>query len=283
MTSHLLVKSIGIFALCFLISCADRGEFEFSQDVIRVPSSIGEGLYQTKCSSCHGALETSSKIGRSFNQIKTAIEAGAIVEMNTTTLKSLTDNEIQHIADVLQRPIPPGTSQGLQHVQVIGGRTFLASKFTAIFAGFQNSQVLSIISTFKNNPGFLGGKCPHLELCSASRGNLQQPDADANMHPRASVTRRGFITKACQEILSINAAVTNALASANLNAKSLPNAANIDALFTRMAPTTVYDSASSTGLINLHNSATGVQGLSNFRAWRMVIYALCISPTFESI
>ena len=265
------------------MSCADRGELEFSQDVIRVPSSIGEGLYQTKCSSCHGPLETSSKIGRTFTQIKTAIQAGSIVEMNTTTLLALTDDELQHIADVLQRPVPPGTSQGLQHVQVIGGRTFLASKFTALFAGSGNAQVLTIISTFKNNPGFLGGKCPHLELCSGTRGNQEQADADANMHPRASVTRRGFITQACQEIVSINGAITNALASANLNANSPPSTTNIDALFTRMNPTTVYDSANSTGLINLHNAATSTQGFSNFRAWRMVIYAICTSPTFESI
>ena len=282
MISHSL-KSICILALCFLVSCADRGDLEFSQDVIRVPSSIGEGLYQTKCSSCHGPLETSSKIGRTYGQIKTAIDVGAIVEMNTDTLKALTDNELQHIADVLQRPIPPGASQGLKYVQVIGGRTFLASKFTALFAASGESQILTIISTFKNNPGFLGGKCAHLELCSGPRGNVQQPDADANIHPRASVTRRGFITKACQEILSINAAVTNALTAANLNANSPANTSNIDALFTRMNPTTVYNSAASTGLINLHNAATGTQGLSNFRAWRMVIYAMCTSPTFESI
>jgi hypothetical protein len=278
---------ISFSLLSLIMGCfgGDRGDLHYSDsDIIRVPSSIGEGLYQTKCSSCHGPIESSSKIGRSFNQIKTAIDAGTILEMSTQTLRALTDVEIQYIADSLNRTIPQGDSLGLKYAQVLGGRTFLASKFTEIFAGTDgNTAINNIINTFKNNPGYLGGKCPHLELCSGTRGDSQQPDADARVHPLSSVTRRGFVTQTCQEILSIDTAVNNTLAKAGLTSNSAANTTNIDALFSTMNPSVVYDSAGSTGLINLHNEARTTQKLSNFRAWRMVIYAICVSPNFEAI
>jgi hypothetical protein len=283
---HLIFNTINLFLVSLLIGCfgGDRGDLEYSQgEIIRIPSSIGEGLYQTKCSSCHGALESSAKIGRTFAQIKSAIQSGSIPAMNGASLQALTDEEIQAIADALDKSIPQGSSNGLKYNQIIGGRAYLASKFTEIFNSSSNSTITNKINTFKNKPGFLGGKCPHLELCSGTRGDQQQPDADAGIHPLASVTRRGFITKACQEILSVNTAVINALSKAGLASSSPGNEANMQLLFSTMNPTTVYESAASTGLITLHNQAISDHGFTNFRAWRMVIYTICISPTFEAI
>jgi hypothetical protein len=282
-----LKKFLYFLCLSFLMGCfgGDRGKLNYSEtnDPIRIPSSIGESLYQTKCSSCHGPIESSQKIGRTFAQIKSAIQSGSIPAMNGASLQALTDAEIQHIADALDRTIPQGTSLGIKYQQIIGGRTYLASKFTEIFNSSSNSTITNRINAFKNNPGFLGGKCAHLELCSGTRGDQQQPDADAGIHPLASVTRRGFITQACQEILGVNAAVINALGKANLTSSSVANEANMQLLFNTMNPTTVYSSAAATGLINLHSQAITTQGFTSFRAWRMVIYTMCISPTFEAI
>ena len=87
------VKS-NIYFLIILIFCSgcfqtqQKSEVEFFSNNQRSPSSIGEGLYKINCSSCHGALAESEKIGYSAVQIEGAITH--IPEMNN--ISSLSPN-----------------------------------------------------------------------------------------------------------------------------------------------------------------------------------------------
>jgi hypothetical protein len=284
---HSLSKAIRHLVLLTFISCVGGTKSELVIEN-RSPSSNNSTLYQQHCMSCHGEIENSEKIGRTFTQIKGAIHSGAIAAMNGASLLALTDQELQEVADALNRPFPPGPPQTLQFKQILGGREYLISKFKMIFMndGMSSSEettIKNLIDDFLNKPGYLGGKCEHLAFCSNLFGITQQEDASAPVHPIPSVPRRGVLTKACQEILSLDTAVTNALTFASLTSSSTANEVNIEKLFTAMNPSLVINSTVSSGLINLHTEAKTIHALSDIEAWQMVIYALCVSPTFELI
>ena len=62
------------------------------------PPVDGATLYTTNCAGCHGALESSTKQGRSASQIQSAIDANT---GGMGGLSTLTTNEVQAIADAL--------------------------------------------------------------------------------------------------------------------------------------------------------------------------------------
>jgi hypothetical protein len=284
-------KWIELFSLSLLITVlflntgclAKKSALEVSTTISRTIASTGTQLYDNKCSSCHGPLENSQKIGRTFTQIKSSI--GSIQEMTGASLLSLTDQEIQLISDVLDIPIPPSSSQTLQFKQILGGRRFLISKFKELFLGEGSSQeeiqINTIIDALKNEAGFLGGKATHYEIYTSPSIVDKQEDADALVHPSASVPRRGLITKACQEILSFDDAVENVLLKSGLSESSLGDEANIGHLFTTINPTVTINSSVSSTLINIYSQAVNNQKLTNKEAWKFVIYTLCVAPTFE--
>ena len=117
-TNYSIPKLLTAFIISLLVGCfnGEKSDLVYS-NIIRNPASIGEQLYQTKCASCHGPVETSEKIGRTFTQIKSTIQSGAIEQMNSSSLTALTDEEIQNIVDALNRPIPPGPPQTLKFKQ----------------------------------------------------------------------------------------------------------------------------------------------------------------------
>lgn len=60
----------------------------------------GVALYNSNCATCHDTVQYSTKLGRTFEQIKGAL--GNQWEMNLATLKSLADSDIQKIAFALE-------------------------------------------------------------------------------------------------------------------------------------------------------------------------------------
>lgn len=280
-------KSILMLLTTLLLSgCFGDGEKSTLTiiDKNRIPASTGAQLYQQKCSSCHGPLESSDKIGKTFTQIKQSI--GSIPEMSGPSLTALSDEDLQYIADALDRDPPTEPPQTLKAKQVLGGRKYIISKFKELFAGSGETageiQVIAIIDELKNQPGFMGGKATHYEFYTSTTPAGKQADADALVHPLASVPRRGLITKTCQEVLSIDDAVMNVLVSATINQPtSPPSELNMQKLFNTMNPTTPINSTVSSKLIALHQEAELNKGLQPIEAWRFVIYTLCISPTFE--
>ena len=279
----LITKLLMVFML-LLTGCfgGEKSELQIL-DKTRVPANVGETLYLQKCSSCHGTLASSEKIGRTYTQIKSSI--GSIPEMSTPTLTILTDAEIQLIADILDRDIPPGPPSSIKFKQILGGRKFMISKFKDLFSGNGTSpeelQIIAIIDAMKSEAGFMGGKATHYEFYTSPSIAAKQADADALVHPLASVPRRGVMTKTCQEVLSINSAVMNLLTRSKIFVTSPPTEANIGKVFNTMNPTTPINTTVSNGLIGLFQEAKNNQSMSDTDAWRFVIYTLCVSPTFE--
>lgn len=272
--------------LIFLTGCFGGGEkSELTVfDNNRVPASTGAELYEKKCSSCHGPLDTSDKLKRTFTQIKDSI--GSIPEMSGQSLTELTDTEIQYIADALDIDPPPSPETKLKVKQILGGRKYVISKFKELFTGNGQTQgemdAIAIIDALKDQPGFIGGKATHYEFYTQPSPQAKQADADALVHPLPSVPRRGLITKTCQEVLSINDSVMNVLVQATINQPtSPPSEVNIQKLFNTMNPTIPINPAVTNKLIALHQEAEINKSLPPLEAWRFVIYTLCISPTFE--
>jgi hypothetical protein len=67
-------------------------------DPLFTPSLDGQALYTSNCSGCHGALASSSKLNKSFVQIKSAITSNT---GGMASLGALTDAQIQAIATAL--------------------------------------------------------------------------------------------------------------------------------------------------------------------------------------
>ena len=63
------------------------------------PTADGPTLYVTNCASCHGALSSSTKRGRTFTQIKDSITQVGSMNFLAGTL---TDQQLQSIADALK-------------------------------------------------------------------------------------------------------------------------------------------------------------------------------------
>jgi hypothetical protein len=283
------VKS-NIYFFIILIFCSgcfqtqQKSEVEFFSNNQRSPSSIGEVLYKTNCSSCHGALAESEKIGYSAVQIEGAITH--IPEMNNiSSLRALTQTEIQYISDVLNLQSNNRPNGALKYKQILGGRKYIISKLSFLFAGQQSSpneiEIMNIMNDIRKEPGFIGGKATHFEIYSGEGVTEKQADADSPIHPLPGVPRRGIITKTCQEVLSYDVAVTNVLSIINTGNRDEANQNNLNALFELMNPTTQSNPQIVNQLLNLFNAAQNEHGLTRPQAWKYVIYSLCISPTFE--
>lgn len=98
-----------VLSFLFLTSCTSQFEVN-PEAVFNLPSESqltnldGKALYNNNCASCHGAVASSTKMGRSQTQIVSSIQN--IPQMSS--LKSLSTAEIQAITQALQ-PVVLGT------------------------------------------------------------------------------------------------------------------------------------------------------------------------------
>lgn len=77
----------------------------------------GVQIYTANCSSCHGALATSTKTGRTADQITFAINNNPSMNLNSA-LKALNAGQIQAISAALSGTTAPGTKQ----IQCVAGK-----------------------------------------------------------------------------------------------------------------------------------------------------------------
>ncbi|MBI5640885.1 MAG: c-type cytochrome, partial [Nitrospirae bacterium] len=105
----------GTYTFYLLLTPAnDLGSFYLWLTAVTVAGNDGTILYAQNCAGCHGALATSSKIGRTASQIQGAINASNNL-YSMGHLSSLTPSQVQAIADVLAQqapPPPPPTTNG---------------------------------------------------------------------------------------------------------------------------------------------------------------------------
>lgn len=100
-------KRVSIFLCVLIVSCVelDQTQLEFSEDSLDNDGVIDQSfnnLYLNHCSSCHGDLNTSTKLGRSSTQIKNAINNIS----SMSSLSFLSDVQIESIERELSFEIP---------------------------------------------------------------------------------------------------------------------------------------------------------------------------------
>ncbi|MBI5640886.1 MAG: cytochrome c [Nitrospirae bacterium] len=97
----------GTYTFYLLLTPAnDLGSFYLWLTAVTVAGNDGPSLYAQNCAGCHGALASSTKIGRTAGQIQGAIDAGV---GGMGSLSSLTPSQVQAITDALAQQTPPAT------------------------------------------------------------------------------------------------------------------------------------------------------------------------------
>ena len=96
---HLSSLSESDINLITLALTTDAAEATTSVELEHLNNSDGVRLYQANCASCHGSLDTSTKLGRSFDAINQAIEK----EPSMALTRALTLDERKLIAEVLNQ------------------------------------------------------------------------------------------------------------------------------------------------------------------------------------
>jgi hypothetical protein len=180
------------------------------------------------------------------------------------------------------------SSSGLEQSQMlVGTRHYVASYFTNIFVSKAGNLPAdaSINNVIKGlllkQPGALGGICQKNDVTSVDdtcQVKLLETTRGV-MLPQANAIRRGYISRACEEILSIDQAVVSALEKANLNNTAPINRTNVEKIWDVFA----IGRPISTGVADRLVSIGGVTTLVNNQdRWRMVIFSLCRSAIMDS-
>ena len=104
----------------------------------------------------------------------------------------------------------------------------------------------------------------------------------APMLPVTNAARRGYMTRACDEVLSRSGAVSNALARAGLSSSSVADAASIKAIYQLFYLNDTPAQAVSDAILDVHQGAKN-SPLSNFDAWRYSLTAVCDSVGVDSL
>lgn len=234
----------------------------------------GKALAQTyNCSGCHA-----EKFGRNYANLRQMIGVNSTeIQMKTLDLIS---EKVYKIYLYLNFDLT-GVSTGVEQSQMlIGTRTYVASYFTNIFVS--NAGTLTADTTIKNliqtlllrQPGALGGACQKNDETSTDdtcRVKISETNSGL-MLPSTNAIRRGYVTRACEEILSINQGVINALEKAALTTASPVDAANVAKIWDVFTPGRPLPTAVSSKLVSIG----GVTALTTGQErWRYVLYSVC--------
>ncbi len=265
---------------------SDTRVFERGDPVVK-----GTALYTAHCAICHGPLATSTKLGRTAAQISGAITTIPAMQNLATTL---TAKDIEYIAAALGQSTSVPVSGSTAAVIPIGTRTYMASVFTDIFVdpastATANTTIRNLINShLLNRPSALGGPCRRYDdVCPEQSGARQASEtwdmADAWVLPAATPLREGYITRACNEILAQDLAVTNVLKRAgNLTATAPASDANVGLVYGIFHLGFTVPSSDLTNLKAIHAGALS-RGMSTTDAWRFTILAICQSPGTETL
>ncbi|HEX4925992.1 MAG TPA: hypothetical protein VFV50_18005, partial [Bdellovibrionales bacterium] len=175
----------------------------------------------------------------------------------------------------------------------VGNREFVTSQFNDIFTteplSADETRVRTIVSTLVTNQFVaFGGPCDRYDrACPGFVPGLFGFDthgvrANASMIATPNVLRRGYIMRTCEEILAIDAAVTNALAAASLTASSNRDTSNIGLLADVFMPGRPPSAQASAALLSVAE-AGAANGFSALDQWRFVMLSLCEASFFEML
>lgn len=244
--------------------------------------AAGESLFVTNCSICHNST---AKRDRSYSVYRSVIGPHSTKdEMKTIDLVSA---DVYKIYLYLTNAVGGGSSSSLEQSQpLIGTRTYVASIFRTIFVS--NAGNLADDTTIKNKissliltqAGPMGGTCQKNDITATDSTCATKitETSQGPMLPNANSLRRGYITRACEETLSLDQSVTSALQKVGLTSNSDLNAANLALVFDLFNPGTPISTAVQTNLMKVVNSTSLA---SNLDKWRFILYGLCRSAGAE--
>ena len=236
----------------------------------------GASLYAKNCLACHGALDSSAKRGASAALIMAAIN-GKVAEM--AGLKNLTSEEVEAISQALGAPtavaaISPGFRYLMDRFEVFKTEAGTAKADATV----DNLLKRTITSGME----FMGGTCSKYqdpELC-----NIKYTDyyirTGAEENPSVSSIRRGYITRACEEIVSTGDLLKTALARRGLTEMSAFTDANLASAFQAFVPGRKPTPEVLAALRGLGSSAQ-VKGKSPLIGWQFVFHSICISSAAD--
>lgn len=256
----------------------------------------GEVLYNRNCMSCHGSLDPVSSLPTTkFNKTSAQIQDAIANFPAMRDLKILTPDEIERIATALVyvQPQASDTADLLSAKLPLGHRKYVASTMETIFlspSSAQTTEDTTIQTTIKNlvtdQIAAFGGPCYRYDyFCPGGAAGGRDFDSTnhyGSMKPEGNALRSGFKIRACEEVLQVNKAVTNALTNGQLTVNSVANEDSIRALLNLFSPDQTISTVAITALINNFNNARS-RGLPVLEAWRLTLLPMCTSAISERI
>jgi mono/diheme cytochrome c family protein len=251
----------------------------------------GRDLYNLNCASCHGALATSAKRGVTLERLTAALNpATGIAQMRQLGLNS---EQVSNIVLALNSALPPppklatatetGVSLGtagfvasvLSEVFLPDDRANLAAEDLAIKARIdENILGIRANNTFvTGRVTFMGGRCERFDTLCHPEG-VKAPQA-----PSPNIVRTGLIIRACDEVVSLDRAVDNALAKISRSAGDRLDKASVQALYDLFAPGKEIPAYLREMIASFPNE------LPTFNArdrWRYALNVVCVSDAWEA-
>jgi hypothetical protein len=258
----------------------------------------GQKLYSANCAACHGPVETSTKRNSSVELIRDAIHS----QPSMKYLSTLTSTEIELIALALKTEVVPPEDLDKPEVSTsdvpVGNRHLKASLFTEFFVADQSDrdtadeQIISIIDeNLRSRVEAFGGNCSRYDSdCVPEPCGMGRTERTCKMElevkvsalpaPPSNVLAKGYLVKACEEILAVDKAVQTALERAQLRTELLPepepNQANVAILldfFFRGRPVAPAAIVQTTAVA----TAAASSGMNHLDQWRFVMLSACQS------
>jgi hypothetical protein len=288
-------SSTGSYSIAILFSSGDGvktavvtqrdlagNQARVTRDFMRTTAIDGASLYTANCAGCHGALSSSTKRGRSAQQIQDAINT--ISSMNS--LKFLTAAEVDAISKALAVTTDAPKLEVSAYTPTIGTRFHMESALTSIFVASSSPTTddtniqTRIRNLVGNKAGAIGGACSRYDSCAGNESQ-HETNVQAQSLPQSQAMRKGYIVRACEEVLSLNdKAVVNALSRAGLTTASAVNATNVNRMFEVFYPGKIPTSEVTTALVGIGMDAAS-RSYTAVDQWRLTILPLCSSAQLD--
>lgn len=257
------------------------------------PLVQGQFLYAANCSGCHGVLVNSQKRGASLATVTAALNPSTgIPQMRSLSLSSA---QIDMIVLALNSPPPTtgSTERVSNSVTNLGTAPYVASAFRSIFlpddATTYNAddtsinvkiweQVMGVRPDF--SVGFagrvsaFGGRCDRFDTkcLDEAKGVSQRPAPNA--------VRSALLIRACDEVLTFDRAVQNALGKVQRTTASPLDLQATKDLYELFYPGKTMSPA----LAQVINTYTqGLTQLTQIDHWRFQLHLLCSAGEWENL
>jgi len=257
-----------------------------SQSSIADP--VGEKLYANNCAICHSSLGTSTIVNKTLDGINNAILTQAQMKFI-----NLSQEDLSRIVSALNFSDIISPSDSVKFKTVVKNRYLLSSDLIDFFVNedlptADDTAIKTIInSLITNHPEAFGGNCQRNDegctptICGLAsdvndcRGKLNI-SAKGEPVPQVNAISKGYINRACEEILFYDRAVENVLQKSGLTFTSSISEDNVSTLSLFIYSGKALPSTAINQSIAIANNAKAL-GLGLTDQWRFIILPYCVS------